>query len=109
MSSKVEDSEESWVAYRKLIVESLKRLEERTTEIYNVQNKQETRLTILEDLDLKACLEDIKDSIRTLENTNNTESGGKTASNKVLDWVVKALIAIGSAIVTVVVGKYGSH
>lgn len=86
------DPNETWGAYRKLIIETLRRLDERTLELNDGQNAHETRIVLLENKKPEEKIDDLKKSVETLKTTVdgintqlNVDKGKRTMLNVLLN------------------------
>ena len=66
---------ETWGAYRKLVVETLRRLDERTLKMNDTQNKQESRIFVIEQKRYDDRLDDLDESVATIEKKMSEQKG----------------------------------
>jgi hypothetical protein len=99
VSQDLENSDlETWGAYRKLIVDTLKRLDDRTMEIYTTQSKHETRLSVIESLDSENKLKELEEDVETLKGRQKETDGKKS----VIVWLIGGIASIATSIITLV-------
>jgi predicted RNase H-like nuclease (RuvC/YqgF family) len=103
------DVSEEWVSYRKLVIETLSKLDDRSLELFDRVSEVSGRVTNLEkainefpniiEQDVAELREARKENTKRIE-TLERESASRSGMQKVGTWIVRGLWAI----VTVVVG-----
>lgn len=85
---------ETWGAYRKLIVETIRRLDERTLEMHDVQNKQESRIFVIEQKNYDSRLKELEDKLEKITIAMGEDRGRRTIINVLIGggWAIGLLL-----------------
>jgi hypothetical protein len=94
VSQDLENSDlETWGAYRKLIVDTQKRLDDRTMEIYTTQSKHETRLSVIESIEIEDKIKDLTTDVEKLKGSKQETDGKKS----IIVWLAGGIASIITA------------
>lgn len=101
---------EDWNSYRKLVVDTLRRLDERTLEIYDKMADLSSRVTILEQIDNDKELKRLDDRITDLDDNYSdfkTEISDKVSTVKGVIWTLgiswTAITVIAQIVISIIV------
>lgn len=105
MSTTGVPTDEDWHSYRKLVVDTLRRLDERTLEIYDDQKGIETRIQLIEKSNFAAEIKNVNVEIKNVRDAFEkfaTNIEQKVSMIRGVMWTIAAIWTV----VTVLAGIY---